>query len=182
MTDVLVRAFESTLHVRADGDGRTLEGPLLPWGVEARVLDRGRIVVETFARGALADVDPARVPLTATHPKDNQQLPIGVTVELRDEADALHGAWRVSKTTLGDEVIELARDGVPLGLSIGFVEVAGGNRWSADRTRVTRTRATLDHVAVVRVAAYAGAGIAGVRAANGPAAAHPLAALARRWR
>jgi phage head maturation protease len=71
---------------------------------------------------------------------------------------------------------------VPLGLSVGFMEVAGGSRWSPDRRRVTRTRAALDHVAVVRVPAYAGAGVEGVRAAHAPAMAHPLATLARRWR
>jgi phage head maturation protease len=148
---VMHRAFESTLAVRDGGDGRTLHGRLLPYGIEAEVLDRGRMVVETFERGALADADPARVPLTARHPVDAQQLPIGVTVELEERADAAWGAWRVSKTALGDEVIELARDGVPLGLSIGFIEVAGGSRWSADRRRVARVRAQLDHVAVVRV-------------------------------
>jgi HK97 family phage prohead protease len=182
---VLVRAFESTLHVRDGGDGRTLVGALLPWGVEAQVLDPpgrgGRLVVESFERGALANVDPGRVPLTARHPRDGETLPIGVTVELRDEADAMHGAWHVSETMLGDEVLALARDQVPLGLSIGFVEVRGGSRWLS-RSRVVRTRAQLDHVAVVRVPAYAGAGVQGVRAAHGPAAGHPLAALARRWR
>jgi HK97 family phage prohead protease len=158
-----VRSFTSSLALRAEGDGRTLVGPVLPWDREARVLDRGRLVTETFQRGALAGTDPARVPLTALHPKDAGTLPIGLTVELRDEADALHGAWHVSKTTIGDEVLELARDGVPLGLSIGFEEVPGGNRWSADRQRVTRTRAQLDHIAVVRVPAYQGAGVAGIR-------------------
>jgi HK97 family phage prohead protease len=171
--------YPAALHVRDGGDGRTLEGPLLPWGVEARVLDRGRLVVEVFERGALADVDPARVPLTATHPRDNQTLPIGVTVELEERADAAHGAWRVSKTALGDEVLSLAADGVPLGLSVGFIEVVGGSRWSPDRRRVTRTRAALDHVAVVRVGAYAGAGVAGVRAAHSPAMGTPLLDLAR---
>jgi uncharacterized protein len=182
MTDVLVRAFEATLAVRADGDGRTIEGPVLPWGVEAVVLERGRRVVETFERGALADVDPARVPLTATHPRDAQTLPIGVTVELDERADAAWGAWRVSKTALGDEVLELARDGVPLGLSVGFMEVPGGSRWSPDRKRVTRTRAQLDHVAVVRVGAYAGAEVVGIRARGGDRVGVPLATLARRWR
>jgi uncharacterized protein len=166
------RHLTSTLAVRDGGDGRTLHGPLLPWGVEARVLDRGRLVTETFTRGALAGTDPARVPLTALHPRDAGTLPIGVTVELRDEADALHGAWHVSKTAIGDEVLELARDGVPLGLSIGFAEVPGGSRWSADRQRVTRTRAALDHVAVVRVPAYEGAGVVGVR--SGPACPTPV--------
>jgi HK97 family phage prohead protease len=122
------------------------------------------MVVETFERGALADADPARVPLTARHPVDAQQLPIGVTVELEVRADAAYGAWRVSDTLLGNEVLALARDGVPLGLSVGFMEVPGGSRWSPDRRRVTRTRAALDHVAVVRVPAYVGAEVVGIRA------------------
>jgi uncharacterized protein len=167
--------YPATLQLRDGGDGRTIEGPLLPWNVEARVLDRGRMVVETFQRGALAGADPARVPLTATHPRDNQTLPIGVTVELEERADAAWGAWRVSKTALGDEVLELARDGVPLGLSVGFLEVPGGNRWSLDRRRVTRTRAALDHVAVVRVPAYQCAGVVGVRVRG--SAARPTPAL-----
>jgi uncharacterized protein len=176
-----VRDFTSAVHVRDDGDGRTLAGVVLPWGTEAKVRDRGRLVTETFERGALAGTDPSRVPLTATHPQDAGMLPIGVTVELRDEADALHGAWHVSKTAVGDEVLELARDGVPLGLSIGFLEVPGGSRWSADRQRVTRTRATLDHIAVVRQPAYVGAGIAEVRAAAARAEAMAvLLALLRR--
>jgi HK97 family phage prohead protease len=101
--------------------------------------------------------------LTATHARDAGTLPIGVTVELRDEADALHGAWRVSDTMIGNEVLALARDGVPLGLSVGFLELPGGSRWSPNGGRVTRTRAALDHVAVVRVPAYSGAGVVGVR-------------------
>jgi HK97 family phage prohead protease len=165
MTEILLRQFTSSLHVR--DDGRTLVGPLLPWGITARVLDRGRLVEETFERGALTGTDPARVPLTATHPRDAGTLPIGRTVELEERDDAAWGAWHVSKTALGDEVLELARDGVPLGLSVGFAEVAGGSRWSADRRRVTRTRATLDHVAVVRVPAYQGAGVVGVRSQLG---------------
>jgi HK97 family phage prohead protease len=179
---VLVRAFEATLHVRDGGDGRTLFGALLPWGTEARVMDRGRLVVETFERGALAGNDPARVPLTARHPRDAETLPIGRTVELEDRADAAWGAWHVSDTALGNEVLALARDGVPLGLSVGFVEVPGGSRWLS-RTRVVRTRAQLDHVAVVRVPAYVGAEVVGVREAGGrPAVGVPLATLARRWR
>jgi phage head maturation protease len=162
---VLIREVATGLQLRDDGDGRILHGPVIPWGVEARVLDRGRLVLEQFERGALADADPARVPLTATHPRDAGTLPIGVTIELRDEPDAMHGAWRVSDTALGNEVLSLAADGVPLGLSIGFNEVAGGSRWSPDRRRVTRTRALVDHVAVVRRGAYAGAQVVGVRQA-----------------
>jgi HK97 family phage prohead protease len=177
---VLIRAYTAGLQLRDGGDGRTLVGPLMPWGVDAVVLDRGREVIESFERGALSDVDPGSVPLTARHPRDPEQLPIGLTVELEDRADAQWGAWRVSRVPLGDEVLELARDGVRLGLSVGFLEVPGGSRWSPDRRRVARTRAQLDHVAVVRVPAYQGAGVVGVRAGGGERESpHPLATLAR---
>jgi phage head maturation protease len=100
------------------------------------VLDRGRLVVETFERGALAGTDPARVPLTARHPRDAETLPIGRTVGLEDRADGAWGAWHVSRTALGDEVLELARDGVPLGLSVGFLEVPGGAAGRPSRRRI----------------------------------------------
>jgi uncharacterized protein len=160
------RQLTTSLAIRDGGDGRTLVGPLLPWGVEARVVDRGRLVVETFERGALAGNDPGKIPLTATHPRDAGTLPIGRTLLIEERADAAWGEWRVSDTMIGNEVLALARDGVPLGLSVGFAEVPGGNRWSADRQRVTRTRAALDHIAVVRQAAYEGAGVVGVRSGD----------------
>jgi HK97 family phage prohead protease len=168
---VEVRALQFDLQVRDGGDGRTLVGPLLPYGVEARI---GRYVVETFERGAFGGTDPARVPLTATHPRDGGTLPIGVTVELREERDALWGAWHVSDTALGNEVLALAHDHVPLGLSVGFEEVAGGSQWNHTRTRVVRTRALLDHVAVVRSPAYHGARVEAVRAAVVPPPGAPL--------
>jgi HK97 family phage prohead protease len=175
------RQLTSSLAIRDGGDGRTLVGPLLPWGTEARVVDRGRLVVETFTRGALAGTDPGKVPLCALHPRDAGTLPIGVTVELEERQDAAWGAWHVSKTAVGDEVLELAADGVPLGLSVGFAEVPGGSHWNPERTRVTRTRAALDHVAVVRVPAYAGAGVVGVRGTtlSVDASPTPLLYLAR---
>jgi hypothetical protein len=43
-----VRHFTGTLAIRDNGDSRTLVGPLLPWGVPARVVDQGRLVTETF--------------------------------------------------------------------------------------------------------------------------------------
>ena len=173
------RAHTTTLALRDGGDGRTLVGALLPWGVPARVVDQGRLVTETFTRGALAGTEPGRVPLTATHPRDAGTLPIGVTLGIEDRSDAAWGEWRVSDTLLGNEVLALARDGVPLGLSVGFMEIPGGSRWNADRSRVTRTRAALDHVAVVRVPADAGAGVVGVRSGDG---GRPTRLLLTLWR
>jgi len=178
---VEIREVAFGLELRDDGDGRTLVGPLLPYGVEARI---GPYVTEVFGRGAFTGTEPGMVPLTATHPRDGGTLPIGVTVELRDEADALWGAWHVSDTTLGNEVLALARDKVPLGLSVGFEPQPGGSQWNATRTRVVRTRARMDHVAIVRAAAYPGARVEAVRAALVPPPGTPLLDLARRarWR
>jgi uncharacterized protein len=176
---ILTREVATGLQLR-DGDQRVLFGPMLPWQTPARVLDRGRLVVEEFARGALAGTDPGRIVLTARHPRDAAELPIGRLVELDERDDAAWMAARVSKTAAGDEVLELARDGVPLGLSIGFREVDGGSRWSPDRRRVVRTRAELDHLAIVRTPAYVGAGVVGVREQGSwPPEAYPLLSLAR---
>jgi HK97 family phage prohead protease len=166
---VLTREYRTQLQIREDGDGRTLFGVAVPYGVEARIGS----YVETFARGAFADAGLHT--LMATHPLTSAVLPIGRSVELRDAPDALHGAWHVSETELGNDVLTLARDGVPLALSIGFIE--GRNRWNPTHTRVERLTAVLDHVAVVREGAYAGAMVTAVRAA---AASRPRLSLARR--
>ncbi len=102
-----------------------------------------------------------------------------MTVEFNDEPVRLRGAWHVSDTELGNEVLALAVDRVPLGLSVGFVELPGGSRWNATRTAVQRLRAGLDHVAVVRQGAYAGARVTGVRTAT--ASLRPRLAIARKW-
>jgi phage head maturation protease len=179
---ILTRAYQADLQVRDEPDGRVLFGPVVPWNVEARVFEPtvGRVVVEVFERGSLADVDPASVPLTARHPTDNEQLPIGATTQLRDESDAMHGEWFVPDTQAGNEVLALVAAGARLALSVGFVPAPGGSRWTHNRSRVTRVKAGLDHIAIVRRGAYRGAAVVGVRAADGPAIALPRATLARR--
>jgi uncharacterized protein len=169
-----LRSYPATLELR--DDGRTITGVAVPYNTEARV---GPRLVEVFARGAFGTVDPATVPFTARHPRSGDELPIGASVELRDEPDGLHGAWYVSDTTLGNEVLALARDRVPLGLSIGFEPLPGGDAWNPARTRVERRAARLDHVAVVGRGAYPGARIAAVRSQGGEIPTLPLLTLAR---
>jgi phage head maturation protease len=65
--------------------------------------------MESFAPGAFADAGVHT--LTAAHPRDGAELPIGDSVEVRDQADGLHGAWHVSDTDTGNEVLTLIRDG-----------------------------------------------------------------------
>ena len=172
---ILTRSYLSDLQVRSDG--RTLEGTALPYGQEADIHEHGRRYTESFTRGAFTNVDPAQVPLTAHHPRSDETLPIGVTVELEDEPTRLRGAWHVSDTEAGNTVLALAHDGVPLALSIGFVEIPGGSRWNPTRTRVQRIKAELDHIAVVRRGAYPGSRVTAVRTAQDLST--PLLNLAR---
>jgi phage head maturation protease len=176
---VMTRAVEvAELEVR--GDGRTLEGTVMVWGQVANIVEARARYDETFQRGAFADADPSMVPLTRLHPRTGADLPIGVTVELDDQPTRLRGSWHVSDIAEGNEVLQLARDRVPLGLSVGFVEVPGGSRWNHNRTCVERVRAILDHIACVRSPAYRDALVTAVRHAQADTdPVTPLLSLAR---
>jgi HK97 family phage prohead protease len=170
MTTILYRTLAAQLEVR-DDDGRTLHGTLVPYGTQTRIGG----YTESFMLGAFADADPERVPLFAPHPdRDRPSLPIGRAVHLHEEEA---GAFRVSATPAGDAVLTLVRDGAVRGLSIGFIPLPGGDRWSQDRTRVERLRAHLAEVSVVPFPAYPDAQITAVRATVGSAT--PRLRLAR---
>src|SRR6266568_9481263 len=80
---VLTREFTAALQVRDDGDGCTIVGVAVPYGVEASIGS----YVEVFTRGAFADAGAH--PRTVTHPRDGGQLPIGHSIELRDAPDGV---------------------------------------------------------------------------------------------
>jgi hypothetical protein len=173
-----IRTLAAQLHLRAGGDGRTIEGLAVPFGVE---VDIGHYR-ERFVRGAFADAVPALVPLTATHPRDGGELPIGIAVELVEGDDGLHAAFRVSDTALGNDVLTLVNDKAVGALSVGFLPDPSSDVWSADRSSVVRHHAQLDHVAVVRAGAYPTARITAVRSSDHPVDHHRLtvALLTRR--
>jgi len=148
-----IRTSPIALELREDG--RTLAGRVMPYNSEARI----GTYTETFRPGAFSDADPAQVPLLAVH--DHESLPIGRALSLTDGPTGLDAELRVSKTTLGDEVLELVRDGAATGLSVGFVPVT--DRWNATRSRVERIKARLVEISVTAFPAYAGAKIAEVR-------------------
>lgn len=157
-------------------DGRTLVGLVVPYNTDTRI---GRYT-ERFTRGAFADADPGAVPLLAAHA--HEALPIGLTVDLTEETRGLVGTFAVAETPKGDEVLALARAGVPLGLSVGFRPRAGGDRWNTARTHVTRTAADLAEISVVGVPAYTDARVEAVRAHHDTPSSTPLLNLARRHR
>jgi HK97 family phage prohead protease len=148
-----VRTSPIALELREDG--RTLSGTVMPYNTEARIGS----YTETFRPGAFSDADPAQVPLLAVH--DHESLPIGRALTLTDGPVGLDAELRVSKTSLGDEVLELVRDGAATGLSVGFIPVE--DRWNASRSKVERLRAKLIEISVTSFPAYADAKIVAVR-------------------
>ncbi|MEU8636785.1 HK97 family phage prohead protease [Amycolatopsis sp. NPDC048633] len=160
MTEVLTRQWMPELEVRSSGDGRTICGIAVPYARPQYIDSR---LTEQFARGAFnAQLRAAhRIPFMRDHGPHGGKL-IGVATILRDDTAGLYGEWRVSKTPVGDETLELVKDGALSELSIGFRE--GQNRTLSGGV-IERATATLTEVAIVMAGAYGEAAmVASVRA------------------
>lgn len=163
-TELITRAFEVELSLRSTGgggDGRTVHGIAVPYGVPQYIYDG---LTEEFVRGAFDHQLRAahRVRLAREHVGLGGTL-IGAVRNLRDEADALHFEARVSKTPTGDETLELVNDKALSQVSIGFRERPHGNRRTENNV-IQRTAADLFEIALVMEGAYGEAAeLAGVR-------------------
>ena len=170
MSETLYRSFAPDLQVRSGGDGRTIFGIAVPWDAPTRINDS---LVETFARGAFNHQlrDPSRVKFAREHVVLGGTL-IGAAVALRDDAAGLYVELRASRTPVGEETLELVKDGALDQLSIAFRE-RQNRRLGGGVTE--RVKADLNEVAVVMEGAYGElAAAAGVRSAHLPQAAVDL--------
>lgn len=158
--EMLYRSFRPDIEIRGSGDGRTVHGIAVPYDVPMRIDTQ---LTEVFRRGAFARQLAAahRVPFTRDHQRDGGQI-IGRVKELRDDAAGLYFEARVSPTQLGNDTLELLKDGALDQVSIGFL--AGQDRRMADGT-IERVSATLRELSVVPEGAYGEHAMAmGVRA------------------
>lgn len=159
MSDMQYRSMRSELQVRSGGDGRTICGIVVPWNAPTRIDDD---LVETFARGAFAHQasEPARIRLEREHVELGGTL-IGAGVLMRDDPAGCYMELRASKTPIGDETLELVKDGALDQLSVAFRD-RQSRRISGGITQ--RVKADLLKVAVVMQGAYGElASITGVR-------------------
>lgn len=162
MSGTLYRTFEPDLHVRSGGDGRTIFGIAVPYRRPVRIDDQ---LIEQFARGAFNHQlrAPGRVKLARDHMLLGGTL-IGATTLLRDDAAGLYFEARASRTPVGDETVELVRDGALDQISIMFQERQNRKLPGAITERVT---AHLGEIAVVVEGAYGELAMAaGVRSAT----------------
>lgn len=162
-TGVHYRAFRPDLEVRSGGDGRTIMGIAVPYGAPMRIADD---LVEQFARGAFNHQlkDPSRVKFAREHVMLGGTL-IGAASMLRDDAAGLYVELRASRTPVGDETLELIRDGALNELSIAFEERQNRRLVGGITERV---KAHAREVAVVMQGAYGELATAvGVRSGQG---------------
>ena len=145
------------LEVRAEGDGRTIYGIVVPYGKEQRI---NANLTEVFMPGAFAQQTRAahRIKLLVNH---DLKMPIGRATLLREDPAGLYGEFRISDTNAGNEQLQLIEDGVIDHLSIGFATIKNATRPNGT---IERQRAHLAEVSLVTFGAYGdAAAVSGVR-------------------
>jgi HK97 family phage prohead protease len=164
-TELLRRSYPAELSA---GDGRTLEGLAVPYGVAADVEDFGRRYRERFEPGAFARATraPGRLELLVEHRDASPLDPVGIGVAFEETSAGLVGSWRVYDGAIGDHVLERVKGGALRGLSVGFRPLGPGRR-DEDGTLV-RTACHLEEVSLTRQPAYGKALVTAVRSAPEP--------------
>lgn len=165
MGETLRRAFNGDIEIRGDGDGRTIRGLAVPFNQPTRIREFFDEYDEIFVQGSFAKTIAERGQKVKYLYQHERSEPIGRATMWREDAAGLYGEWYISKTPLGDTVLELVRDGVIDSNSIGFDPItAETTPRRGDVPFVTRTEVRLREVSAVTFPAYEGATISGVRA------------------
>lgn len=110
------------LTVERSGDGRTILARALTYGVPYEVTDDGgrTFYHEVWRSGVFRrsiDHRQGRFPVLTMH--DRRRLPVGATLGIEPNDSAFIFRAKISNTRDGDEALELVRDGVLTGISVG---------------------------------------------------------------
>jgi HK97 family phage prohead protease len=159
---VLIR--EVPLEIPEDGDGRTLEARIIPYGESATICDPPDFVVqqERFAPGAFdKQVNAAhrvKVWLTTLHEQGLRGI-VGHGETLEDREDGVYAKFRLHDNADGEKAQMMVREGLLPSLSVEFIALQSVERAGF----VERVRAHLDRVSLVPVGAYKGAQVLALR-------------------
>jgi HK97 family phage prohead protease len=161
----------STIEVRHAQ--RVIDLIAVPYNEPTDVLRRGRWVTESVDPEAFSGVH-GDVTVNRAH---DLEAPLGRVATFHpNDPRGLRAELRISRTAAGDDVLELAADGL-LSPSIGFQPI--NEEWSANRSAVKVTRAKLVHIALTGDPAYKGAKVLAVRSADEAPARVPTPNLDR---
>jgi HK97 family phage prohead protease len=146
MTNMITRSFE----IRAtDAEQRTVEGMAVPYN---DTIDIGGGWSERFEKGAV-DLN-ANVKLF----RDHEDI-IGVVTEMEESDEGLMIKAKISETVLGNETLNLVKDGAIRSFSVGFIPVIDEKK---DKT-IVRKKVDLKEVSLVAFPAYDKAEVLSVR-------------------
>jgi len=149
MENIIRRSFE----IRAtDTEQRTVEGIAVPYN---DTIDIGGGMREQFAQGAVdlnADVKLFR---------DHKEI-IGLVTKMEDSENGLLIRAKISETSLGNETLNLVKDGAIRSFSVGFIPVIDEKK---DNT-IIRKKVDLKEVSLVAFPAYDKAEVLSVREEN----------------
>lgn len=148
----------------AEGDGRTLEARIVPYGETATICDPPDFVVEEerFAPGAadrqIRAAHRVKMWLTTMHEQGLRGI-VGHGEKLEDREDGLYARFRIHENADGDKALQLVRENLLPSLSVEFKALQSVRRNGI----VERVRVHIDRVSLVPVGAYAGAEVLALR-------------------
>lgn len=164
------------ITVRSGGDGRTVEAYAAVFDVEQTISDfEGDGYIELIRRGAFERTIAqrgARMQVIYNHgldiygnPAPEFSKPLGVTLEMREDARGLWTVTRYSNTPLADEVLTLIHDGAIRGQSFSGTWLRSNPQRGPYRRGqvVERTELAMREYGPTPFPAYADAAIVGVR-------------------
>jgi HK97 family phage prohead protease len=150
---------------------RLIDLIVMPYETETQVVHRGRVVGEIVSRGAFGNIQNRASRIKVNRDHDIRRV-IGRAVTFHPSRDeGLVAEVRVSRTDLGNDTLELAKDGV-LDASAGFTikDEPGAEVWET-RSRRRLNAIWLVHIALTPEPAYDTANVLAVREAPEPVAA-----------
>lgn len=108
--------------VPSSADGRTVCGYTSTWGLDSvRDKVKKRAFEKSIKERFQNQIDLGQAPKIKVLYQHNPAEPVGVPTVLREDKQGLYFEARITKTRLGDEVLEMVKDGTISSMSIGFV-------------------------------------------------------------
>jgi HK97 family phage prohead protease len=147
-----------------DSEERIVTLIAIPYEQTTSVPFRGEVWNEVVERGAFSGIENSTHTFRVNRDHDKRRLVGKIVKYYPDREDGLVVDAYISKTELGDETLQLAKDGI-LGASVGMAIRSTDQvleRSASSRTRRIK-RAFLDHLALVPDPAYQGAEVLAVR-------------------
>lgn len=165
LCDVEVTFPDLILRVSDEEDGRTIEGMIVPWDKPTRV-KKPMDGWESYRRGALDKslAETGRpIPLLLRH---SENEPAAKLVAHENREDGHYAVFRALDTGAGRDAVELIREGLYTGLSIGGWAVPARTtirRGTRGEQMIERAEMRLDHVGLVRTPAFEDARVLSLR-------------------